>query len=142
MEYTWKFMKHIVMREVFFGFLWKIARFSGGKIPQTLNTVDMYREKLVGDYEQGFEKLEIQVTNISCNMYILTVSLERKFAPSCDFGGSHLDIGLEWKEKYSSASSGKSYDARVVLCGDEIRTRLPSHPPLYAHLCGYRLYTQ
>ena len=38
-------MKHIVMREVFFGFLWEIARFSGGKIPQTLNTVDTYSEK-------------------------------------------------------------------------------------------------
>ena len=24
------------------------------------------------------------------------------------------------KEKYSSASSGKAYDARVVVCGDEL----------------------
>ena len=104
-------------------FLWVFVgncKIQWWKIPQTLNTVDTYSEKLVGDYEQGFEKLEIQVTNISCNMSTLTVSLERKFAPSCDFGGSHLDIGLEWKEKYSSTSSGKSYDARVVLCGDEL----------------------
>ena len=97
MEYKWKFMKHIVTREFLFLFLWEIAIFSGGKIPQTLNMADKYSEKVVGDYEQGFEKLGIQVTNISCNMSILTISLERKFAPSSDFGGSSLYIGLECK---------------------------------------------
>ena len=58
---------------------------------------DKSGEEVIGDYEQRFTKMEIQVTDISHNMPILMTTLKSMFGPSCDFGGSKLEMRSEGK---------------------------------------------
>jgi hypothetical protein len=59
--------------------------------------VDEYNNNPRGDLKERFLMMEEQFTNISYNMEILMVGLERKFEPFGEFSSSYLDIVLDKK---------------------------------------------